>query len=43
LHEAQIPSRSAASIFATGTLFGEHTAHHRTPVLLTVHTMAAAK
>jgi uncharacterized protein DUF4431 len=30
-------------IVATGTLFGEHTAHHRTPVLLTVKTMAAAK
>jgi hypothetical protein len=29
-------------IVATGTLFGEHTAHHRTSVLLTVKTIAAA-
>lgn len=27
-------------ILATGTLFGEHTAHHRTPVLMTVNTLA---
>jgi hypothetical protein len=30
-------------VTVTGTLFGAHTAHHRTPVLLTVKTMAAAK
>lgn len=26
-------------VAATGTLFGEHTAHHHTPVLLTVRTL----
>ena len=26
-------------VLATGTLFGEHTGHHHTPVLLTVHTL----
>ena len=26
-------------VLATGTLFGEHTGHHRTPVLLTVRTL----
>jgi hypothetical protein len=29
-------------VVATGTLFGEHTAHHRTPVLLTVVSLAKA-
>jgi hypothetical protein len=28
---------------ATGTLFGEHTGHHHTPVLLTIQTMTAGK
>src|SRR5215472_6654357 len=30
-------------VVATGTLFGEHTGHHHTPVLLTVKTLAAAE
>jgi Domain of unknown function (DUF4431) len=29
-------------VVATGTLFGEHTGHHHTPVLLTVRTLEAA-
>jgi hypothetical protein len=29
-------------VIATGTLFGEHTAHHHTPVLLTIHTLEEA-
>jgi hypothetical protein len=29
-------------VVATGTLFGEHTIHHRTPVLLIVETLAAS-
>jgi hypothetical protein len=29
-------------VIATGTLFGEHTAHHHTPVLLTVLTLRDA-
>lgn len=28
---------------ATGTLFGEHTGHHHTPVLLTVSSLAETK
>ena len=28
------------TVLATGTLFGEHTGHHHTPVLLTVRTLA---
>jgi hypothetical protein len=30
-------------VVGTGTLFGEHTGHHYTPVLLTVSTLAAAE
>lgn|SRR5215471_10907545 len=30
-------------VVVTGTLFGEHTGHHHTPVLLTVKTLAAAE
>ena len=30
-------------VVATGTLFGEHTAHHHAPVLLTVKDLAQAK
>ena len=30
-------------VTATGTLFGEHTGHHHTPVLLTVRQLAEAK
>jgi len=30
-------------VVATGTLYGSHTAHHKTPVLLEVHTLAKAK
>lgn len=29
-------------VLATGTLFGEHTGHHRTPVLLTLRTLDEA-
>jgi len=29
-------------VIATGTLFGKHTAHHHTPVLLTIHTLEEA-
>jgi len=29
-------------VIATGTLFGEHTAHHHTPVLLTIRTLEEA-
>ena len=30
-------------VIATGTLFGEHTGHHHTPILLTVRTLEAAE
>lgn len=30
-------------VVVTGTLFGEHTAHHRTPVLISVEQLRAAK
>jgi|SRR5215813_277283 len=30
-------------VMATGTLYGSYTGHHRTPVLLMVHTLAKAK
>lgn len=30
-------------VVATGTLFGAHTGHHHTPVLLTVNTLAKAE
>jgi hypothetical protein len=30
-------------VVATGTLFGRHTGHHHTPVLLTVSTLAKAE
>jgi hypothetical protein len=29
-------------VVVTGTLFGEHTAHHKTPVLLTISSLAKA-
>ena len=32
-----------SKVVATGTLFGEHTAHHHTPVLLTVQTLENPK
>ena len=39
---AQHKSLLGKRVTATGTLFGEHTAHHHTPVLLTVRTLQDA-
>jgi hypothetical protein len=39
---AQYKSLVGKRVIATGTLFGEHTAHHHTPVLLTVRTLEDA-
>ncbi|SRR5579872_805547 len=36
---AQHKSLVGTRVSATGTLFGEHTGHHHTPVLLTVRTL----
>jgi hypothetical protein len=41
-HYVQHKQLVGKKVIATGTLFGKHTAHHHTPVLLTIHTLEEA-